>query len=414
MLLFFTSIIVFITALVVIIKTITYMLENFNLKNFFNTKNFFTILIILSFSFLLVSRFLIIKRFFIQGYDQSTSSLMISNILAQETSGISLIFLLVSVYPTILSFYALSVVSNIKEATIIILPQFLLILISNFAKVSFLSLVSSALFLDIENPFITMILFFNLINTIIIIFKIINKKNRFTADLKIWIGTITFLTTWTVFRAYFSSQGYSNTDFFEIFNEYAVITNIAVTFLLIYTLINERILTGDIYLEEKLIKLSINQTDYSLFNKNLVVWEINSKPIWNRNDLDNTVNENMKKYINDNEYQLALKIYEFESKYFSGNSIIKNFNKLSFSDELNTSTNVLEAYFKLNCKFTISQYLKLIRVIRAEILIQKGFLHNSSIDNLAKVTGFNNRISLYNNYKKYLDSSPTRGASTQQ
>ena len=123
MLLFFTSIIVFITALVVIIKTITYMLENFNLKNFFNTKNFFTILIILSFSFLLVSRFLIIKRFFIQGYDQSTSSLMISNILAQETSEISLIFLLVSVYPTILSFYALSVVSNIKEATIIILPQ---------------------------------------------------------------------------------------------------------------------------------------------------------------------------------------------------------------------------------------------------------------------------------------------------
>jgi len=414
MLLFFTSIMVFITGLVVIIKTITYMLENFNLKNFFNTKNFFTILIILSFSFLLVSRFLIIKRFFIQGYDQSTSSLMISNILAQETSEISLIFLLISVYPTILSFYALSVVSNIKEATIIILPQFLLILISNFAKVSFLCLVSSALFLDIENPFITMILFFNLINTIIIIFKIINKKNRFTADLKIWIGTITFLTTWTVFRAYFSSQGYSNTDFFEIFNEYAVITNIAVTFLLIYTLINERILTGDIYLEEKLIKLSINQTDYSLFNKNLVVWEINSKPIWNRNDLDNTVNENMKKYINDNEYQLALKIYEFESKYFSGNSIIKNFNKLSFSDELNTSTNVLEAYFKLNCKFTISQYLKLIRVIRAEILIQKGFLHNSSIDNLAKVTGFNNRISLYNNYKKYLDSSPTRGASTQQ
>ena len=414
MLLFFTSIIVFITALVVIIKTITYMLENFNLKNFFNTKNFFTILIILSFSFLLVSRFLIIKRFFIQGYDQSTSSLMISNILAQETSEISLIFLLISVYPTILSFYALSVVSNIKEATIIILPQFLLILISNFAKVSFLSLVSSALFLDIENPFITMILFFNLINTIIVIFKIINKRNRFSADLKIWIGAITFLTTWTVFRAYFSSQGYSNTDFFEIFNEYAVITNIAVTFLLIYTLINERILTGDIYLEEKLIKLSINQTDYSLFNKNLVVWEINSKPIWNRNDLDNTVNENMKKYINDNEYQLALKIYEFESKYFSGNSIIKNFNKLSFSDELNTSTNVLEAYFKLNCKFTISQYLKLIRVIRAEILIQKGFLHNSSIDNLAKVTGFNNRISLYNNYKKYLDSSPTRGASTQQ
>ena len=414
MLLFFTSIMVFITALVVIIKTITYMLENFNLKNFFNTKNFFTILIILSFSFLLVSRFLIIKRFFIQGYDQSTSSLMISNILAQETSEISLIFLLVSVYPTILSFYALSVVSNIKEATIIILPQFLLILISNFAKVSFLSLVSSALFLDIENPFITMILFFNLINTIIVIFKIINKKNRFTADLKIWIGTITFLTTWTVFRAYFSSQGYSNTDFFEIFNEYAVITNIAVTFLLIYTLINERILTGDIYLEEKLIKLSINQTDYSLFNKNLVVWEINSKPIWNRNDLENTVNENMKKYIKDNEYQLALKIYEFESKYFSGNSIIKNFNKLSFSDELNTSTNVLEAYFKLNCKFTISQYLKLIRVIRAEILIQKGFLHNSSIDNLAKVTGFNNRISLYNNYKKYLDSSPTGGASTQQ
>jgi len=339
---------------------------------------------------------------------------MISNNLAQEISEISLIFLLVSVYPSILSFYALSVVSNIKEATIIILPQFLLILISNFAKVSFLCLASSALFLDIENPFITMILFFNLINTIIIIFKIINKKNRFTADLKSWIGTITFLTTWTVFRAYFSSQGYSNTDFFEIFNEYAVITNIAVTFLLIYTLINERILTGDIYLEEKLIKLSINQTDYSLFNKNLVVWEINSKPIWNRNDLDNTVNENMKKYIKDNEYQLALKIYEFESKYFSGNSIIKNFNKLSFSDELNTSTNVLEAYFKLNCKFTISQYLKLIRVIRAEILIQKGFLHNSSIDNLAKVTGFNNRISLYNNYKKYLDSSPTRGASTQQ
>jgi AraC-like DNA-binding protein len=335
--------------------------------------------------------------------------LIISNNLAQETSEISLIFLLVSVYPTILSFYALSVVSNIKEATIITLPQFLLILISNFSKANFLCLVSSA-----ENPFTTMILSFNLINTIIIIFKIINKKNRFSADLKIWIGTITFLTTWTVFRAYFSSQGYSNTDFFEIFNEYAVITNIAVTFLLIYTLINERILTGDIYLEEKLIKLSINQTDYSLFNKNLVVWEINSKPIWNRNDFDNTVNENMKKYINDNEYQLALKIYEFESKYFSGNSIIKNFNKLSFSDELNTSTNVLEAYFKLNCKFTISQYLKLIRVIRAEILIQKGFLHNSSIDNLAKVTGFNNRISLYNNYKKYLDSSPTRGASTQQ
>jgi len=405
MILFFTSIIVFLTALLVITKTILYLFDNFNLKKIEKAKTFLTLLITLSFSFLLISRFLIIKRFFTQGYDESTGSLLITNIMAQNITEISLMFLLVSLYPSILSFYALSVVYNIKKACIIVLPQFILIFISNFNKSTFLSLVDSLSSIDIENPFISMILFFNLLNTIIIIFKIINTKSTFSPDLKIWIGVITFLTNWTVFRAFFSSQGYSNVDFFAIFTEYAVVTNIAVTFLLLYTLINQRILTGDIYLEDKLIKLSVNQTDYSSFGKNLVVWEINNKPIWDRVNVD----DNMQKYINDNEYQLALKVFKFEEQYFSGNSTFKNFDKLSFSEELNIKTDVLEGYFKLNCKFTVTQYLKLIRVIRAEILIQKGFLYNNSVEYLADVTGFNNRISLYNNYKKFLGYSPSSG-----
>lgn len=65
----------------------------------------------------------------------------------------------------------------------------------------------------------------------------------------------------------------------------------------------------------------------------------------------------------------------------------------------------LEYLFQNHCKYSFSKYSKFIKVCKADYLIQNGFLLNSTVDQLAKEVGFDNRVTLFNNFKTFLEST---------
>ena len=65
----------------------------------------------------------------------------------------------------------------------------------------------------------------------------------------------------------------------------------------------------------------------------------------------------------------------------------------------------LEYLFKNHCKYSFSKYSKFIRVCKADYLINNGFLNSSTVDELALKVGFENRVTLFNNFKSFLNST---------
>ncbi len=403
MFLFFTSILVFIITVLVSVKLISATYKELKVNNYSIKPIFQAIILLIVFKIVLISRFLIIKEYFNAGYDYSTGSLLITGILGEKSHDSPTLFFIISFLPLTITYYIYNSICNTKISTLLVLPQFIILLIAHLFISDFIDYDYQLEFYNDEKPFVKLILFFQLFNTLIIISRLISNY-KFSTALKNWVLALTFITTITVFRAYFSSYGYSHDEIFNVMIEYGGHSNVFMALLSVFMLFNNRILNGDIYYEDKFLSLKNNSFDYSTINKNLIVWDFKKRPIWIKNKSENN---KILKYIENNEYVLASKIYDFESNYLNdGYANLKEFDKFNFSQELNIQIDILETYFKINCKYSIIQYLKMIRVIRSEILIKKGYLINNTVDNLANITGFNNRVSLYNNYKKFLNSSP--------
>jgi AraC-like DNA-binding protein len=64
--------------------------------------------------------------------------------------------------------------------------------------------------------------------------------------------------------------------------------------------------------------------------------------------------------------------------------------------------------FKYYCRFSISEYLNLIRLSYALELINNGYLEQYTFESLAEKCHFNSRTSFYRNFKKHLGVSPSQ------
>jgi YesN/AraC family two-component response regulator len=118
--------------------------------------------------------------------------------------------------------------------------------------------------------------------------------------------------------------------------------------------------------------------------------------------------ENLIKELEKHSSEIYHKITFYE---FSG---IQNFNKSTFVDdfytlsqELRVNSTILELFFRVYCNYSWSKYVKLLRVLRAEFLINNDFLLKNDMNALAFEVGFNNRVTLYNNFKDFFGYPPS-------
>ena len=79
----------------------------------------------------------------------------------------------------------------------------------------------------------------------------------------------------------------------------------------------------------------------------------------------------------------------------------------TLSQKLKVNSAVLDLFFKVYCNYSWSKYVKVLRVLRSEYLISNDFLLGNDMNSLAVEVGFNNRVTLYNNFKDLLGHPPS-------
>lgn len=158
---------------------------------------------------------------------------------------------------------------------------------------------------------------------------------------------------------------------------------------------SDRILSGDIGYKplSQIIKIKSDVALESYSNGNIWI-----KPIVKTENISVEslhILENIQKII---DYEIHCVIdNEFDLEVLSSIYAMSQKTKINVDD--------LEYLFKYHCKYSFSRYSKFIKICKADYLIQKGFLNNSTVDELANMCGFENRVTLFNNFKFFLNST---------
>jgi AraC-like DNA-binding protein len=109
--------------------------------------------------------------------------------------------------------------------------------------------------------------------------------------------------------------------------------------------------------------------------------------------------------------EIYQKIYQYEITSIRGlNDNLVCSDLYNLSQKLKINHNILELFFATYNNYSFSRYKRIMRVFRAEYLIENGFLHTNDMNALAEEVGFNNRVTLYNNFKEILGISPSKVA----
>lgn len=166
----------------------------------------------------------------------------------------------------------------------------------------------------------------------------------------------------------------------------------------------ERILSGDMRVEQKLRLesqvLADNDPTMRTY-RDFRIWNLNS-PLNVASNLSPTVKEKLESQ----KAQILYKIVRTEVDFIRKDKDYKFLqNPYYLSQELGLEANLIKQMFDSYCRFSYSEYTKLIRILKADYLIRGGFLNRSDVDALAERCYFNNRVTLYNNFKKFFGTS---------
>ena len=368
----------------------TYKLFLLNEGNNLNFQSLFLLIIFLLF---IVNRFIFIYDFY---FDDSPGFFNLGNANIIEKNNYARFF--TYLIPTVFFPY-LALILGLKYSRSFLLGIPFIILsileisdINNFIFYKNLRILG-LLYLIISSTF-----------SIVIIFHLIMRES---SDL---------LTSW-VFGCIFAYNlaslklisGYLYPEEFSQMNEinYMLTANLVVMFLIIPTVTKgKRILTGDLRYDS-----IINFKKFDV-NKNTIILSLHSKyRIWNlREDIfldeSDLLSSNDVDIIINNKSKFLKEIMQAEIDFLQNKRDFKYLqNPFYFSELLGINYNTVLTIFNSVCRYSFSDYTKLLRVLKADILIREGFLKTSDVDSLAKICFFNNRITLYNNFKKFLGKS---------
>jgi AraC-like DNA-binding protein len=170
-----------------------------------------------------------------------------------------------------------------------------------------------------------------------------------------------------------------------------------------------RILSGDIGFVENYNRIDeiekdvLSSTSYASLNPKVWRFVHGSFSFQKFTNDVNLINE-LEKHSSEIYHKITL--YEFSGIQNLDEDIFVN-DLYLLSQKLKVSSTILELFFTVYCNYSWSKYTKLLRVSRAEYLISNDFLFKNDMNALALKVGFNNRVTLYNNFKDFLGRPPS-------
>ena len=229
---------------------------------------------------------------------------------------------------------------------------------------------------------------------------------------KIWVITISCVQIIAILMAFWQIEvdGIKGDYSTLISNEMnLIIMNILILLSFALVLQFPRILSGDIGFVENFDKIEQMEqtihrsTSYASLNPKL--WRFTHGSISFQKFTNEVI---LIKELEKHSSEIYQKITFYEL------SVIQNLGQYDFvtdlytlSQKLKVNSAILELFFKVYCNYSWSKYTKLLRVLRAEYLINNDFLLKNDMNALALEVGFNNRVTLYNNFKDVLGRAPS-------
>lgn len=340
--------------------------------------------------FLLYVRLTYIIETFINPYEINFVS--ITKNVAIENKGTLLSFYFFPLY----SMFLYSTIWNLKRLIIIHLPL-ILIISSQIALTYILNLEYIIPLLGYK--LLNWSIAFETIYLIIFLFKYISIRKLLTNYLRAYIIFLIIIFIYVIYvLVAFNFPNYSalinNKNSIIIFNLIVVMTGGWIIF-------HPRILSGDVFWESKVID-EYTRSHRKLF---LLRWDMDkiSKNTKALTILDLEKNENFLLFKKLNE------IVNLENKYINSKiKLSKTFDNFLVDNFTQNDITIKKIFFEEYLKLTQKKYIKQLNTIRAKKLIENGFLKSNSTSDLAKECGFNNRISLFNNFIKTFGFPPTQ------
>jgi len=240
-------------------------------------------------------------------------------------------------------------------------------------------------------------------STVVIVY-LIKAKSIISELLFAWIFSCLFAYNNVLLKLI---SGYLYPDSYSPVNEasHILTANTLIIFIDLALLVKgQRILTGDLRPEQKMEldkKLSSKEEPNLAWHNTFRIWNLN-----NNLSKISKLSDRERELLENNKAAYIYKITQAEIDFVQAKRDFKFLqNPFYFSQELAVDSKLIDAIFESFCRFSFSEYSKLMRVMKADFLMRKGFLNNSDVDALAERSYFNNRITLYNNFKKFYGTS---------
>ena len=263
-----------------------------------------------------------------------------------------------------------------------------------------------------ESKKIELILAFTVVFFFFINLEVFFFSKIWDVQFKIWVITISCVQIIGILMAFWQIEvdGIKGDYSTLISNQMnLIIMNILILLSFVLILQFPRILSGDIGFVENYDKIDEMErtihrlTSYASLNPKL--WRFfHGSVSFQKFTNDEILIKELEKHSSEIYHKIT--IYEL--------SVIQNLGEYDLVNDLYTlsqkvkvNSTILELFFKVYCNYSWSKYVKLLRVLRAEYLINNDFLLKNDMNALALEVGFNNRVTLYNNFKDFLGRAPS-------
>ena len=223
---------------------------------------------------------------------------------------------------------------------------------------------------------------------LIIMIKYKSIKNH-TLTYRLWLSYCLVSFFLVIIRILIISKPDTNYYFLR---EWLLFANVIWIIGLVILILFPRIFSGDILTENRI--LNKRKTDLESIYSKINFWSIR-KPIIKNNDFNNR-------------FQILEKIQQIENKLIIGNLSLDLLNsQVEFSNVCGINHSTFISFFNEYSNFSWSKYKKGIQVMSSIYLIKNGFLNEKTMDHLSVEVNFTNRVTLFNNFKFFLNSNPS-------
>jgi hypothetical protein len=259
---------------------------------------------------------------------------------------------------------------------------------------------------------IELILGFTFIFLLLVNLEVFFLTKIWDEQFKIWTITVSCIEIIAILMAFWQVEdGTIRGDYSTMISNQMnlIIMNILILLAFFLVLQFPRILSGDIGFVENYTRIDemevtvLSSTSSASLNPQLWRFVDGSFSYQKFTNEENLINE-LKKHSSEiynkislYEYSVILQLEEY--------TVIEDL--FTLSQKLRVNSAVLELFFKVYCNYSWSKYVKVLRVLMSEHLISNGFLLKNDMNTLAVEVGFNNRVTLYNNFKDLLGHPPS-------